>query len=202
MLTNQGITDVTEWSFTRDGNPFNHEDFSIAKGETINLVTTWTVENTCKNQAINKVDLLHKDQVNGTYELYATSSVDFIVYPRIFVTIDCPTDIDKQFYVTVTGTDGFKTGMYLKHGDKVELDNLNFDVDYTVTETIPMNYNLTGIDITKGTDLDGNKTVINNLKFSLMTAEHPETIIVKNEKVESKQFRDDSEVTNTLKYTK
>jgi hypothetical protein len=92
--------------------------------------------------------------------------------------------------------------MYLKNGDKVELDNLNFGVDYTVTETIPMNYNLTGIDITKGTDLDGNKTVINNLEFSLMTADHPETIIVKNEKVESKQFRDDSEVTNTLKYTK
>ena len=115
--------------------------------------------------------------------------------------MDCPSDTNKEFYVTVKGDNGFETSMYIKDKDKVEIsDLLDFDINYTITETIPMNFTYKGIDIEKGTDINGNKYKPRSLTFNLMTVTHPENIILHNEKRNSDEFQADSEVTNTLKY--
>lgn len=63
-----------------------------------------------------------------------------------------------------------------------------------------MNFTYKGIDIEKGTDINGNKKDSKNLTFNLMTVTHPENITLHNEKRDSDEFQADSEVTNTLKY--
>ena len=78
-----------------------------------------------------------------------------------------------------------------------------------------MNFKLDETNIKLGTDLYGNKKVINNFEFSLITVEDEDLITLINEKLPSNEFRDgengddddtdkgnDNKVTNTLKFNK
>ena len=82
--------------------------------------------------------------------------------------------------------------MYLKDGDRVEIDNLDFNVNYKVVETVPMHFTLRGIDIN-----DKNK-VPNNLTFDLMTIDNPSEITLDNTREDSKSFNDKDEKCNNL----
>ena len=175
---------------TNDNKNFNGKNFTLPGGTSMSFESNeWTVTEDSRYILNNNIKVL-----DDNFNVLDEDNVRFIVYPRIFVEMCCDNDINKNFYVTVKGNDYFKTGMYLKDGDKVEIDNLKFNVEYKVSETIPMSFKLSGIDI------NGENMVKNNLSFNLMDIKNNSTIQLYNEKNHSKQFRDDDEVTNNLKF--
>ena len=210
-LTNNFISSVNEWTFfDAQGAIFDHTNFTIKAGQTINLSTSWTVDNKCKSTTKNDVKLIRGDKTIDE------DNEKLVVYPRVFLRVLCEQDKEQQFYVTVVGDDGSKTALYLNQKDgKIELDNLKFGINYKVTEIVPMNFKLDETNIKLGTDLYGNKKVINNFEFSLITVEDEDLITLINEKLPSNEFRDgengddddtdkgnDNKVTNTLKFNK
>ena len=210
-LTNNFISSVNEWTFfDAQGAIFDHTNFTVKAGQTINLSTSWTVDNKCKSTTKNDVKLIRGDKTIDE------DNEKLVVYPRVFLRVLCEQDKEQQFYVTVVGDDGSKTALYLNQKDgKIELDNLKFGINYKVTEIVPMNFKLDETNIKLGTDLYGNKKVINNFEFSLITVEDEDLITLINEKLPSNEFRDgengddddtdkgnDNKVTNTLKFNK
>lgn len=181
--------DGSEFTFrSRLDSTFTGENFEVRKNSYIEFESNeWIVPSNARYILDNNIDLLTSNS-----EVISSDNADFIVYPRVYVKMFCDNDDDKQFYVTITGNDGFKTGMYLRNGESVEVDNLNYNVDYVVTEAIPMNFTFKGIDI------NNKNKVEDNLTFNLMTIEDPSTINLYNTKTDSTNFRDDDEVTNNL----
>lgn len=173
-----------------DGTNFNAKGFNLSAGETIKIVCTeWTVPNDARYILDNTVKLMQgKDELAEDIE-------EFIVYPRVYVNMVCPDDPKQEFYVTVTGDDGYKTAVTLKHGEKIELLDLDFGVNYTVTETIPMDVTLDGMDVNNGDKIH------NNLVFDIKAPSNPINITIYNSKKDSMNFQSDSKVTNTIKYT-
>lgn len=190
---NSKIFKDSNWTFfDANKDKVNGDNFEVKAGKTLNITTDeWIVPNDARYILNNKVEL-YKDS-----KFVTDDNVKFTVYPRIYINMKCSDDKNKHFYVKVVGTnsDGynvFTTSMYLKDGDRVEIDNLDFNVNYEVVETIPMNFTLEGIDI------NNKDSVPNNLKFDLMTIDHPSEVTLYNSKRESKSFKDDDEVTNDL----
>ncbi|NLK94469.1 MAG: hypothetical protein GX275_04645 [Clostridiales bacterium] len=183
------IDDGRDFTFrSKIDSTFTGDNFEVRKNSYIEFESNeWIVPSNARYILDNNIDLLGSNS-----EVISSDNADFIVYPRVYVKMFCDKDDDKQFYVTITGNDGFKTGMYLRNGESVEVDNLNYNVDYVVTETIPMNFTFEGIDI------NNKNKVEDNLTFNLMTIEDPSTINLYNTKTNSTNFRDDDEVTNKL----
>lgn len=173
-----------------DGTDFNAKGFNLAAGETIKIICTeWTVPNDARYILDNTVKLMQ-----GKEEL-AEDIEEFIVYPRVYVNMVCPDDPKQEFYVTVTGDDGYKTAFTLKNGEKIELLDLDFGVNYTVTETIPMDVTLDGMDI------NNENRIHNNLVFDIKVPSNPINVTIYNSKKDSMNFQSDSKVTNTIRYT-
>lgn len=198
-LSKDSLPTITEWKFTKNGQAFDHTKFSLNKGEVLNLVSNnWVIGRDYIRNNENVVDLMQKEE-DGTDKLHDSDKELVIVYPKVFVNMVFPDVPSKDIYVTVKGDNGFETGMYIHNGDRVDIsDLLDFDVKYTVTETIPMNVTLEKVDIKKGTDINGKKEVANDLAFTLDTVISPEDITLYNHIRPSDEFQAESKVTNTL----
>ena len=195
----------SEWTFVKeDGRAINADNFELDPLSTLNLTTNkWVVSNDARYILNNKVELYRNS------ELADTSFTEFTVYPRVYINMKCdkpdivydkngnPKEKVRYFYVKVIGTNSegknvFTTSMYLKDGDRVEIDNLDFNVNYKVVETVPMHFTLRGIDI------NGKNKVPNNLTFDLMTIDNPSEITLYNTREDSKSFNDKDEKCNNL----
>lgn len=187
---NSVIDNGDDFTFKSDSDMnFNGKNFKVPANSTIDFSSNeWVVPENARYILNNSISLL-----DSKGQTISDDYCDFKVYPKVYLKMHSNGDPDKQFYVTITGSDGFKTGMYLKDGETVELPYVDFGVDYVVKETIPMNYILDGIDI------DGNNKVSDNLSFNLFNVNSTSTVNVYNITEDSTDFRDDDEVTNKLK---
>lgn len=182
--------DVSSMNFINSTDPsFNTTNYTLpGKGSVYFESSQWTVPDNARYLLNNTINVLNRNDA-----IVATDNCEFTVYPKVYVTMNCVDDLEKQFYVTITGSDGFKTGMYLKNGEQVEVDNLKFGVDYTVKETVPMNF------VFQGMDINGMNNSTGSINFNLKTIEDPSVINLYNTKNNSNEFRDEDEVTNSLK---
>lgn len=199
-----------DWNFIlTSGENFKYDNFKLAPKESINIIGTWdvTAEETNNYQyklytdVINTVTLYKTGPTtDGKKEINNKSVGLKIQTPSLkiqkFISEDSQTDIDKEktFTIMVKGSNGTQYNIEAKpsSGDDniYTLDNLKYDIDYTLTEIVPMNYEQAYFEIES----------VNKNTIRLTTSNSGSIVKITNKKINNKFWYYDSKVTNSLEY--
>ena len=203
-----------DWNFTlKSGEVFNYDSFKLAPKETINIVAQWDVtaeeannyEYKLEIDVINtaklfKIGLVSDKYPEGIKELDDGTAELKIQPPSLkiqkFISNHSIEEVNskKTFTIMVKGSNGTQYNIEASPSTGIDniytLDNLKYDVEYTLSEVVPMNYKHAAFEI------EGiNKNTIK------LTASNSGTIArITNEKINNKFWYYDSKVINSFEY--
>lgn len=182
---------------------FDYNDFKINANESIRVIgKAWTVPEPKKEWSYDVKNTIYLKRNNN---IIAEDSTNLkITKPYLYVkkniVSDSLNDSDKNrtFSIKVKGDDGSSFNIEATPSKYYKLSNLKYGVNYKVEEIVPINYELVGVDITKG---KYNNDVISSAdNLTLRSSNNGNCIVVKNKKVNDKYFYDESSITNRFNY--
>lgn len=207
----------TDWNFIySNGEVFKSDNFKLAPKESIKITAKWNVtveeannyEYKLYSDVINNVKLLKTGlpvdkYPEGKKEL-DESNVELKIQPpslkiQKLIAGDSLDDFDSEmtFTIMIKGSNGTQYNIEASKSSGVDniytLDNLKYDVDYTISEIVPMNYE-------DATFKFGSENSNSTMTIKLIASNIGGTLKITNKKINNKFWFHDSKVTNNFEY--
>lgn len=195
-------------------NNFNATNFTIEANQSITVTTSeWTVPEPYTSNDDGTVTIWDYNITNtvilskGSWN--KSSSVDLKIQPpslevKKVIASDSLSDLnnDRTFTIMVKGSDrtqyNIEAEASIDDKEKVyTLNNLKYGVTYTISEIVPMNYEL--VSINGGTDSSNNTDTMKD-KITLTGANNNPLVTITNKKVNDSFWTDESKCTNVYKF--
>lgn len=210
-------TEPENWGFKiLKGNEYINlgNEFSIEPNSTINVVTNeWIVPEPYTpndNKTVTMWDYKLTNTVTLSNGIWSkNASVDLEIQPpslkiQKLIASNSLLDlkIDRTFTIMVKGNDGTQYNIEAEEsieGNKkvYTLNNLKYGVTYTISEIVPMNYEL--VSINGGTDSSNNTDTMKD-KITLTGANNNPLVTITNKKVNDSFWTSENKVINEFKY--
>lgn len=175
---------------------FDANKFNLKANEKIRVTAEqWIVPEPKKDWSYTATNEVYLSQYNKEIGKASTSLT--IKKPNLYIKKELIESVNedesKTFSINVKGNDGSNFNIEAKPNVEYKLNNLKYGVEYTVSEIVPANYELSNIQVI---NKDTNSVISEGNKITLTSNNIGSCIKVQNRLANNKYFFDEYERTN------